>query len=185
MYDFSYDNDHYRPLSPFTGEATFTHATQDEDHGSRKAGHGAKGKRRRKTMGNLADDFGSMSIITEQSSVGYNALMESNFGNWTDDRYGEYNYGASYSSGQYPSDYSHEQQTFHDDQSAQPQVNYGHFPHLENLLVASTTYYYAHLHNYVNNYRNTMTWHEYCCYIQPIDGSQVNTFEPPRNSMWY
>ena len=26
------------PLSPFTGEHDFTHATQDEDHGSRKDG---------------------------------------------------------------------------------------------------------------------------------------------------
>ena len=28
------------PLSPFTGEDDFTHATQDEDHGSRRAGPG-------------------------------------------------------------------------------------------------------------------------------------------------
>ena len=34
------------PLSPFTGEDDFTHATQDEDHGSRRAGAdiGAIGK---------------------------------------------------------------------------------------------------------------------------------------------
>ena len=34
------------PLSPFTGEDDFTHATQDEDHGSRRvgAGIGAIGK---------------------------------------------------------------------------------------------------------------------------------------------
>ena len=28
------------PLSPFTGENDFTHATQDEDHGSKRAGPG-------------------------------------------------------------------------------------------------------------------------------------------------
>ena len=44
------------PLSPFTGEDDFTHATQDEDHGSRRAGPGVeaigkpyRGRQRRMT----------------------------------------------------------------------------------------------------------------------------------------
>ena len=34
------------PLSPFTDEDDFTHATQDEDHGSRRAGPGIKATRK-------------------------------------------------------------------------------------------------------------------------------------------
>ena len=44
------------PLSPVTGEDDFTHATQDEDHGSRRAGPGigaigksCRGRQRRMT----------------------------------------------------------------------------------------------------------------------------------------
>ena len=47
------------PLSPFTGEDDFTHATQDEDHGSRRAGLGIgaigkpyRGRKRRMTHHN-------------------------------------------------------------------------------------------------------------------------------------
>ena len=62
------------PLSPFIGEDDFTHATQDEDHGSRKAepGIGAigkpyKGRQRRMTSYNedsFLASFESMSIGT-------------------------------------------------------------------------------------------------------------------------
>ena len=76
-YGISYGNDNYRPLSPFTGEAIFTHATQNDDHGSRRAGHGARNKKEKRVMGNLADDFGSMSISTEQSAIGYPKQMGS------------------------------------------------------------------------------------------------------------
>ena len=64
-------------MSPFTGEDDFTHATQDEDHGSRRAGPGigAVGKpyrdqRRRMTQHNedsSSASFESMSIGTQYS----------------------------------------------------------------------------------------------------------------------
>ena len=62
------------PLSPFTGEDDFTHATQDEDHGSRRASAGIRaigkpyrGRRRRMTQHNedlFSTSFESMSIGT-------------------------------------------------------------------------------------------------------------------------
>ena len=65
------------PLSPFTGEDDFTHATQDEDHGSRRAGPsiGAigkpyRGQQRRMEHHNedsLLASFESMSIGTQYS----------------------------------------------------------------------------------------------------------------------
>ena len=65
------------PLSPFTGEDDFTHATQDEDHGPRRAGPGIgavgkpyRGRRRRMTQHNedsFSASFESMSIGTQYS----------------------------------------------------------------------------------------------------------------------
>ena len=65
------------PLSPFTGEDDFTHATQDENHESRRAslGNGAirkpyRGRKRRMTHQNedsLLANFKSMSIGTQYS----------------------------------------------------------------------------------------------------------------------
>ena len=65
------------PLSLFTGEDDFTHATQDEDHESRRAGPGIgavgkpyKGRRRRMTQHNedsFSASFESMSIGTQYS----------------------------------------------------------------------------------------------------------------------
>ena len=63
------------PLSQFTSEDDFTHATQDEDHGSRRAGPGIeaigkpyRGRQRRMTHHNedsLSASFESMSIDTQ------------------------------------------------------------------------------------------------------------------------
>ena len=63
------------PLSPFTDEDDFTHATQDEDHGSRRAGLGIgatgkpyRGRQRRITPYNedsFSSSFESMSIVTQ------------------------------------------------------------------------------------------------------------------------
>ena len=55
------------PLSPFTGEDDFTHATQDEDHGSRRAspGIGAIGKPYNEDS--FSASFKSMSIRTQFS----------------------------------------------------------------------------------------------------------------------
>ena len=63
------------PLSPFTGEDDFTHATQDEDHGSKRAGPGIgtvgkpyRGRRRRMAQHNeysFSASFESMSIGTQ------------------------------------------------------------------------------------------------------------------------
>ena len=64
-------------MSPFTGEDDFTHATQDEDHGFRRAslGIGAirnpyRGRQRRTTQHNedlFSTRFESMSIDTQYS----------------------------------------------------------------------------------------------------------------------
>ena len=65
------------PLSPFIGEDDFTHATQDEDHGSSRAGPGIgaigkpyRGRQRRMTYHNedsMSASFESMSIGTQYS----------------------------------------------------------------------------------------------------------------------
>ena len=65
------------PLSPFIGEDDFTHATQDEDHESRRAGLGIgvigkpyKGRQRRMTQHNedsFSASFESMRIDTQYS----------------------------------------------------------------------------------------------------------------------
>ena len=64
-------------MSPFIGEDDFTHATQDEDHGSRRAGscigaigNSYRGQQRRMTHHNedsLSASFESMSIGTQYS----------------------------------------------------------------------------------------------------------------------
>ena len=64
-------------MSPFTGEDDFTHATQDEDHGSRRAGPGIRaigkpyrGGQRRKISYNedsFSANFKSMGIGTQFS----------------------------------------------------------------------------------------------------------------------
>lgn len=69
-------------MSPFTGEANFTHATQDDDHGSRRAGPGigAIGKdynRRERGKGILSSqEDDSLSRTSDSVGVG-----SSNYGN--------------------------------------------------------------------------------------------------------
>ena len=70
-------------MSLFTGKDDFTHATQDEDHGSRRAGPGIgtigklyRGRRRRMTQHNedsFSVSFESMSIDTQYSDSSNNA----------------------------------------------------------------------------------------------------------------
>ncbi|KAM1623848.1 hypothetical protein PS1_022264 [Malus domestica] len=63
-------------MSLFTGEANFTHATQDDDHGSRRAGPGigARGKdytRRERGKGTLSSqEDDSLSITLDSVGVG-------------------------------------------------------------------------------------------------------------------
>ena len=64
-------------MSPYIGEDDFTHVTQDEDHGSRRAGPGIgaigksyRGQQRRMTQHNedsFSDSFESMNIDTQYS----------------------------------------------------------------------------------------------------------------------
>ena len=71
-------------MSPFTGEDDFTHATQDEDHGSRRAGPGigAIGKpyrgRQRRMIPYNEDSF---SATFESMSIGTQFNDSSNEGN--------------------------------------------------------------------------------------------------------
>ena len=71
-------------MSPFTGEDDFTHATQDEDRGSRRAepGIGAIGKphkRRQRRMTPYNED--SFSASFESMSIGTQFSDSSNEGN--------------------------------------------------------------------------------------------------------
>ena len=69
------------PLSPFTDEDDFTHATQDEDHGSRRVGPGIgaigkpyRGQRRRMSQHNedsFLASFESMSIGTKYNDANF------------------------------------------------------------------------------------------------------------------
>ena len=72
------------PLSPFNGEDDFTHATQDEDHGSRRAGPGIgairkpyRGRQRR--MAHHDED--SFSVSFESMSIGTQYSDSSNDNN--------------------------------------------------------------------------------------------------------
>ena len=76
------------PLSLFIGEDDFTHATQDEDHGSKRASAGIgairkpyRGRRRRTTQHNedsFSTSFESMSIGTQYSDL-HNELWSAFF----------------------------------------------------------------------------------------------------------
>ena len=94
----------YNSPSPFIGEEQFTHATQDEDHGSRATGVGIgaigktfEGRRREQQTGmsqigeeSLSMIFLSMSMDTEHSSYS-DSQNVSNFNTLYQCSYGAYN----------------------------------------------------------------------------------------------
>ncbi|OMO98822.1 Transposase, MuDR, plant [Corchorus capsularis] len=109
-YGDNYGSD-YVPYSRFPCEVDFTHATQDEDHGSRRVGHGAKNRKGRRAMRELTDEFSSTSLTTASSSFRYGGHFESNSNYGT--RYVANEFESSVSSNMYP-EYPLEQQTYNE-----------------------------------------------------------------------
>ncbi|OMO49338.1 hypothetical protein CCACVL1_31067 [Corchorus capsularis] len=118
-YGDNYGSD-YVPYSLFPCEADFTHATQDEDHGSCRAEHGAKNRKGRRAMRELTDEFSSMSLTTASSSFGYGGHFESNSSYGT--RSGANEFESSVSSNMYP-EYPLEQQTYNEHPVQQPNAD--------------------------------------------------------------
>ncbi|RVW64721.1 hypothetical protein CK203_066474 [Vitis vinifera] len=151
-------------INQFTCENDFTHCTQDEDHGSRRAGPGIgaigrpyRGRERMMEPYNeelLSRSFESMSIGTQfsDSSNETNAIqipyqMEEGFGvnTW---------------------------------------VNFEYPIHVE--AVGRTQEIYAwHVRIYNQYYRGSLTWYQYCLQQQAGVPSSINPIEPHRNSFWY
>ena len=107
-------------MSPFIGEDDFTHATQDEDHRSRRAGPGIgaigkpyRGRQQRKTPYN-EDSF---STSFESMSIGTQFNDSSNVGNI----FPPYTMSYSQPSSQYPSGSIGEEYGM---------INYLHYPQM-------------------------------------------------------
>ena len=186
------------PLSPFTGEDDFTHATQDEGHGSRRAGPGVgaigkpyRGRKRRMTPYNedsLSASFESMSIGTQFSD-------SSNEANIFPPYKMSYGQPSSHPSGSIGEEYGmvnhpHDpqmpfqipyqmQEGFQTSMWVNPE-----FP-IHGEVVGRSQHIYAwHVRNYNQYYCNTMSWYEYCLHQDGIPSSN-NVMEPHRSSFWF
>ncbi|OMO51399.1 Reverse transcriptase, RNA-dependent DNA polymerase [Corchorus capsularis] len=196
-YGDNYGSD-YVPYSPFPCEADFTHAIQDEDHGSRRAGNGAKNRKGRRAMHELTDEFSLMSLTTTSSSFGYGRHFESSSSYGTRSRANEFE--SSVSSNIYP-EYPLEQQTYneHPVQQSNADAVSGEYPPIRWLTSISREAYLEYVHNYMVVYKPYMSWLEYFNWITAPGGDDTSMpstshsssnygssdFEPPRNSMWY
>ena len=170
------------PLSSFTGEDDFTHATQDEDYGSRRFGRGIgaigkpyRGRQRR--MAHHNEDSWSASF--ESMSIGTQYSDSSNDGNIfppntmsygqpssnplasIDEEYGIINYPHA------------EQMSFHIPYQMQKgfQTNIWanpKFPIHEKVMGTSQDIYAWHVRSYNQYYRNIMSWYEYCLHQDGI-----------------
>ncbi|RVW86129.1 hypothetical protein CK203_038010 [Vitis vinifera] len=160
------------PMSQFTCENDFTHCTQDEDHGSRRAGPGIGAigkpyKGRERTMASYNEDllsgsFESMSIGTQSSDslneaniylpyvMGYGQPSSS-----TDEEYGMPTYpSAAQMSYQIP----YQMQGGFD---MNTWVNLEYPIHVE--AVGRTQEIYAwHVRIFNQYYRGSMSWYQYC-----------------------
>ncbi|CAL2257810.1 unnamed protein product [Prunus armeniaca] len=162
-------NEERRQYNPFTVEADFTHATQDEDHGCRDAGPGIGtiGKQYSKKVSqpinpseeDTAISFGSMSIGTRSSTN-------------SNESYDGYGYVMS--------DYSGTRYEAQDDET-----NYGptswvnpNYPIYGRTVGSSRETYVHHVQTWLTNYSGYMTWYDYC---MNLDGCST-LFEPHRSS---
>ncbi|CAL8993799.1 unnamed protein product [Prunus brigantina] len=162
-------NEEGRQYSPFTVEADFTHATQDEDCGCREAGPGigAIGKQYSKKRSqpinpskeDMAISFGSMSIGTRPSTN-------------SNESYDGYGYVMS--------DYSGTRYGAQDEET-----NYGptslvnpNYPIYGRIVGSSRETYVHHVQTWLTNYSGYMTWYDYC---MNLDGCS-SLFEPHRSS---
>ena len=186
------------PLSPFTGEDDFTHATQDEDHGSRRAGPGVgaigkpyRGRQQRMTLYNedsLSASFESMSIGTQFSD-------SSNEGNIFPPYTMNYGQPSPHPSGSIGEEYGminnpHDphmpfqipyqmQEGFQTSMWVNPE-----FPIHGEVVGRSQQIYAWHVRSYNQYYCNTMSWYEYCLHQDGIPSSN-NVMEPHRSSFWF
>ena len=186
------------PLSPFTGEDDFTHATQDEDHGSRRVGAGIgaigkpyRGRQRRMAHHNedsLSTSFESMSIGTQYSDSSNDGNIfpphtmtygqpSSNPSASIDEEYGMINYPHAE---QMPFNIPYQmQQGFQTNMWVNPQ-----FPIHGEVVGTSEDIYTWHVRSYNQYYRNTMSWYDYCLHQDGIPSSNV-AMEPHRSSFWW
>ncbi|CAL8167815.1 unnamed protein product [Prunus armeniaca] len=162
-------NEEGRQYSPFTVEADFTHATQDEDHGCREAGPGigAIGKQYSKKRSqpinpseeDMAISFGSMSIGTRPSTN-------------SNESYDGYGYVMSdYSGTRYG---AQDEETYYGPTSW---VN-PNYPIYGMTVGSSRETYVHHVQTWLTNYSGYMTWYDYC---MNLDGCS-SLFEPHRSS---
>ncbi|RVW97523.1 hypothetical protein CK203_058479 [Vitis vinifera] len=176
-----------QPLA-FTCEDDFTHCTQDEDHGSRRAGPGVgaigkpyRGRQRRMMPYNedsLLASFESMSVETQFSDSSNEANIYApyamsygqpqNLSSSTDEEYERYNYPSST---QMPYYLPHQlqQQGFQTSTWENPG-----FP-IHGQVVGRTQEIYAwHVRTYNQYYRNSMSWYEYCLQQDGLSSSNNN-----------
>ena len=173
-------------MSPFSGENDFTHATQDEDHGFRRAGPGIgavgkpyRGRRRRMTQHNedlFSASFESMSIGTQYND----SFNDANAFPPCTMSYGQPSSHPSYSIGEYGMiNYHHDtqmsfqtpyqmQQGFQISMWVNPE-----FPINGEVVSTSQDIYVWHVRSYNQYYRNTMSWYEYCLHQDGIPSSNV------------
>ncbi|CAL2256638.1 unnamed protein product [Prunus armeniaca] len=162
-------NEEGRQYSPFTVEADFTHATQDEDHGCREAGPGigAIGKQYSKKRSqpinpseeDMAISFGSMSIGTRPSTN-------------SNESYDGYGYVMS--------DYSGTRYEAQDEETDYGPPNWvnPNYPIYGMTVGSSRETYVHHVQTWLTNYSGYMTWYDYC---MNLDGCS-SLFEPHRSS---
>ncbi|CAL2238410.1 unnamed protein product [Prunus armeniaca] len=162
-------NEEGRQYSPFTVEADFTHATQDEDHGCREAGPGigAIGKQYSKKRSqpinpseeDMAISFGSMSIGTRPSTN-------------SNESYDGYGYVMS--------DYSGTRYGAQDEETDYGPTSWvnPNYPIYGMTVGSSRETYVHHVQTWLTNYSGYMTWYDYC---MNLDGCS-SLFEPHRSS---
>ncbi|RVW49071.1 hypothetical protein CK203_111714 [Vitis vinifera] len=183
------------PISQFTCENDFTHCTQDEDHGSRRAGPGIgaigrpyRGRERMMEPYNeelLSGSFESMSIGTQFSDSSNEAnvypphvMSYGQPSSSTDEEYGMSHYSPSR---QMPYQIPYQME---EGFGVNTWVNFEYPIHVE--AVGRTQEIYAwHVRIYNQYYRGSLTWYQYCLQQQAGVPSSINPIEPHRNSFWY
>ncbi|XP_050145920.1 uncharacterized protein LOC126621463 isoform X1 [Malus sylvestris] len=162
-------------MSPFTGEANFTHATQDDDHGSRRAGPGigAIGKdytRRERCKGILSSqEDDSLSRTSDSFGLG-----SSNYG---------YTHNQPFPYPSYPIPVGMESSDSWN--QSQPQSS-NDFSYGQPQPISDP--YGWHINNYMQNYFGDLSFDNYSSqytHSTHRDDEDSDKFEPHRNSMWY
>ena len=149
-------------MSPFTGEANFTHATQDEDHGSRRAGPGigAIGK------DHTRSERGKGTLSSEEGSSNYGYTPNQPF--------------------PYPSYPIHVGMESSDSWKESDTQSSNDFGYGQRQPISDP--YGWHVNNYMENYFGDLSFDNYSSqytHSTRRDDEDSENFEPHRNSMWY